>query len=132
MLASGVAQAALTGQETRQGEDQEVQEVPQEAEQQQQLQHPEWQQLTPYGHLEQEEQEAVADYPITLRFINGEEVETVVDRDAVAGDLMHLAREHRGLQHMRILHFMIMRNNQHVNWCTNLSRIGVPTCTTSM
>ena len=106
-------------------EDEEVQEVPQEAEQQQQLQHPGWQQLTPYRHREHEEQEVGAKYPITLRFINGEEVQTVIGRDAVAEDLMRLAREHRGLEHMHILHFMIMRNNQHLNWSTNISGIGV-------
>ena len=119
------AQAAFTGIESRQGEDAEVQEVPQEAQEQQQLPHPEWQQLTPYGHLAQEEQEAVADCPITLRFFNGEEVETVVGRHAVAEDLMYLAREHRRLQHMDLLHFKIMYNNKHVGVFTNLGRAGV-------
>ena len=119
------AQAAFTYKESRQGEDAEVPEVAHEAQEREQLLHPEWQQLTPYGHLAQEEQEAVADCPITLRFMNGEEVETVVGRHAVGEDLMYLAREHRRLQHLDLLHFKIMYNNKHVGVFTNLGRAGV-------
>ena len=119
------AQAAFTYKESRQGEDAEVPEVAHEAQEREQLLLPEWQQLTPYGHLAQEEQEAVADCPITLRFFNGDKVETVVGRHAVAEDLMCLDREHRQLQHMDLLHFKTMYNNKHVGVFTNLGRAGV-------
>ena len=91
----------------------------------QEAQNPEWQQFTPYGHLAQEEQEAFADCPIAFRYMNGEEVEKIVGSHAVGRDLMYLAREHRRLQHLDLLHLKIVYNNKHVSVFTHLGRAGV-------
>ena len=118
------AQQQQQQQEEELPESQDVQGAQQQQQQQQQQEElPEWRRPDAYANLPEDEEPPF--FPITLRFLDGEECELEVTRRHATIDVMEWAKRYRELDHLDIRQIRIVHNSRHVTWCLSLDRAGI-------